>query len=375
MSIRSTLYGHVAPVLRRHQQLKKLALATETGIERWRHTMATRLPQLIHPQPRHLTVAITAYCNLRCLGCRYGRDFMPHQQLPWPVARDLLDDAKAAGFEMVRLYGGEPLLHPDLPKMIEHSVSLGLRTYVTTNGILLADKIDELYAAGLRDLTIGFYGTGEEYDSYVQREHRFDRLAAGIAAVRERYGERISLRMNWLLRRQSCTPGALHQAYEFAVRYAMPIQVDLIHYSLPYFTEGPERMLQFRPEDRAQIDEVVAELLRLKTARPEMFDQSPQGLLSIPDWLLKGPAMRVPCDKYQMIWVGADGTVQLCYVTFRFGNLHEQRLRDMLFTPAHTQASRDAFALRCPNCHCGYDSRIRKHEPSFSRYDAQLRRS
>lgn len=219
MSIRSTLYGHVAPVLRRHQQLKKLALATETGIERWRHTMAAHLPQLIQPQPRHLTVAVTAYCNLRCLGCRYGRDFMPNQQLPWPVARDLLDDAKAAGFEMVRLYGGEPLLHPDLPKMIEHSVSLGLRTYVTTNGILLEEKIDELYAAGLRDLTIGFYGTGEEYDSYVQRRDRFAQLETGIAAVRERYGNRISLRMNRLLRRQSCSIAALHAAYSFAERY------------------------------------------------------------------------------------------------------------------------------------------------------------
>lgn len=148
--------------------------------------------------------------------------------------------------------------------------------------------------------------------------------------------------------------------------------VDLIHYSLPCFTEGPERMLQFRPEDRGMIEEVVAELIRLKRARPEMFDQSPEGLRSIPDWLLKGPAMRVPCDKYQMIWVGADGTVQLCYVTFRLGSLHEQRLRDLLFTPAHEQAARDAFVVRCPNCHCGYDCRIRKHASSHRRYTSQL---
>jgi cyclic pyranopterin phosphate synthase len=93
-----------------------------------------------------------------------------------------------------------------------------------------------------------------------------------------------------------------------------------------------------------------------------------EGLRSIPDWLLKGAAMRVPCDAYQMIWVGADGTVQLCYVTFRLGNLHEKPLTDLLFTAAHRQAARSAFALDCPNCHCHYDRRIRKHAPSLQRF-------
>lgn len=43
---------------------------------------------------------------------------------------------------------------------------------------------------------------------------------------------------------------------------------------------------------------------------------------SITDWLLKGPEMRVPCDAYCMVWVGADGSVKLCCVTFLLGSLH-----------------------------------------------------
>jgi hypothetical protein len=31
-------------------------------------------------------------------------------------------------------------------------------------------------------------------------------------------------------------------------------------------------------------------------------------------------------------------------------------------------AARDAFALRCPNCHCGYDERTRKHLPTRRAY-------
>jgi molybdenum cofactor biosynthesis enzyme MoaA len=43
---------------------------------------------------------------------------MPGTELDWPIVRDLLDDAQRAGVRGVRLYGGEPLLHPDLGKMI-----------------------------------------------------------------------------------------------------------------------------------------------------------------------------------------------------------------------------------------------------------------
>ena len=183
---------------------------------------------------------------------------------------------------------------------------------------------------------------------------------------------KIGLRMNWLLMRPSCSVAALHEAYRYVEKYNFPMRVDLIHYSLPYFTEGPEKMLQFCAEDLPAIREVTKELVRLKLAQPELIDQSAVSLASIPDWLLKGEAMRVPCDKYQMLWIGADGTVQLCYVTFKLGNLHETRLRELLFTPLHHQAARDAFAVNCPNCHCGYDSRVHKHLPSLRKYSAEL---
>ena len=141
-----------------------------------------------------------------------------------------------------------------------------------------------------------------------------------------------------------------------------------MHYSLPYFTEGPDRMLQFRPEDRGQIERVVSELIRLKQEHPERISDTLRHLRSIPDWLMKGPDMRVPCDAYRLLWVGADGTTQLCYVTVRLGNLRDMRLRDMLFTHAHRQASRDAYALNCPNCHCDASDRINKDFSSRLKY-------
>ena len=351
-----------------HEDVKQVLRRAEQAAGMVEHSLAQVVPAVIQPRPRRMTVAITAHCNLRCIGCRYGRDFMPGEQLSLAEVCALLDDAKAAGVELVRLYGGEPLLHRDLPAMVRHARALGLATYVTTNGTLLQQKIDALFEAGLRNITIGFYGTDDAYDSYVQRTQRFAKLREGIEYARERYGSALSLQLNYLIMRPSCTIPALEAAWAFAERFDMSFHTDLIHYSLPYFTDGQEGDLQFRPEDEAAIRAVTAALSRLKQQHPQRVRESLASIHSIPDWLLKGPDMRVPCDVKNLLWVGADGTVQLCYVTFNLGNIRERPLREMLFTPVHRAAARDAFQLKCPNCHCERDGRIQKHAPSRVRY-------
>jgi cyclic pyranopterin phosphate synthase len=348
--------------------LKRVLTELEYGAAALGQGAAAIVPAMMRARPRRITIAITAYCNLRCIGCRYGRDFMPGHQLTLDEVRSVLDDAHQAGVTTARLYGGEPLLHRDLPAMVRHSVGLGMSTYVTTNGILLRQKIDELFEAGLRSITIGYYGSGEAYDGYTQRPGRFTRLEEGLAYARARFGDALAMQLNYLIMRPSCTPAALEAGWKLARRFDMTFHTDLIHYSLPYFTDGSEGDLQFRLDDEPAIRALVAELERLKSAEPDRIPESVESLRSIPDWLLNGPGMRVPCDVRKLIWVGADGTVQLCYVTFKLGNIRERPLREMLFTPPHHAAARDAFRLNCPNCHCERNERIMKHLPSRIRY-------
>ena len=368
MSVRSTVKKLIKPVLKSNEGLKPFIKEADIRLDLLRHTAAEHFPQLIRPDPRKLYVTLTAECNYRCKGCHYGRDFMPGHTLPLQIVKDLLDDAKAAGFERIRLYGGEPLLHPDLPEIVKHVSRLGVKTWITTNALLLRKKVDRLVDAGLRQLSFGFYGLGDEYDRYVGRKGAFAVVEEGFEYTRKRYGKSLSMHLDWLLMRPTCNRETIHATWEFAKRFDMPLFVNLVHYSLPYFTGMENEELQFTPEDRPLIEEMTAELLRFQEERPDLFLNSRAGLRSIPDWLIKGPNMKVPCTEYRLIWVGADGTVQLCYVTFKLGNLHEKRLRDMLFTPEHVKAAQDAFQLNCPNCHCSYDVRVLRHAPSRRLY-------
>jgi MoaA/NifB/PqqE/SkfB family radical SAM enzyme len=366
--LRSWLLKCFRPSLDKHPYLKQAAIQLDTTANLVKHSVATVAPFVIRPTPRQLTIAITAACNYECTGCRYGRDFMVGNHLKLDLVRTLLDDAAAAGMTTVRLYGGEPLVHPDLAEMIRHANAVGILPYITTNGFLLDRKIDQLYAAGLRIATLGYYGWGSAYDEYTSRPGAFQHFCKGLAAVRARCGDDFKLQLNFLLMRRSCSIEELTRAWEIVCAYDMKLQVDLVHYSLPYFTEGPNRILQFTAEDEPGIRRFTDELLRLKSSQPARISDSEISIRSIPEWLLKGPAMRVPCDAYNMIWVGADGTVQLCYVTFPIGNLHRTRLRELLYNDAHRAAARDCFHLECPNCHCERGTRMAKHLPSRIRY-------
>lgn len=343
--------------------------------ERWTSTLAEHWPSVIRARTEKITIAITAHCNLRCQGCRYGRDFMPGAQLPLEVVRALLEDAAAAKVPAVRLYGGEPLLHPDVVEMVQIANTLGVGCYMTTNALILDKKIAALHAAGLRKVTIGYYGQDGAFDDYVQRPGRFARLIESLTETRRQFGpETLDLQFNFLLSRRSATIEAVNEVVAFADRFEGSIHIDVVHYSLPYFQEGTDRELQFISDDKPAVDKVIDHLLRLKSARPKLFTESEIAIASFADWALKQDEMKIPCDARKLLWVGADGSVMLCYVTFPLGNLREQRLSEILYSKAHHDAAKGAFQLDCPNCHCEAASRVEKHAPSYRKYSADAAR-
>lgn len=343
--------------------------------ERWTSTLAEHWPAVIRARTEKITIAITAHCNLRCQGCRYGRDFMPGSQLPLETVRALLEDAAAAKVPAVRLYGGEPLLHPDVVEMVQIANTLGVGCYMTTNALMLDKKIAALHAAGLRKVTIGYYGQDGDFDDYVQRPGRFARLVESLTETRRQFGpEDLDLQFNFLLSRRSANIAAIDEVVAFADRFEGSIHIDVVHYSLPYFQEGNDRELQFTPDDKPAVDRAIDHLLKLKSARPRLFTESEIAIASFADWALQQDQMKIPCDARKLLWVGADGSVMLCYVTFPLGNLHEQRLSEILYSKAHHDAAKGAFQLNCPNCHCEAASRVEKHAPSHRKYAADAAR-
>ncbi|MFK7739660.1 MAG: radical SAM/SPASM domain-containing protein [Planctomycetota bacterium] len=367
MNTRSRLLRRLKPLLRDGGTVKNLLKRQDERLLRWKHGAARRFPALIRPTPRQITIAITAACNYRCRGCRYGRDFMVGERLDLQTVQHCLDDAAAAGVATARFYGGEPLLHPDLGEMIRHAASLGMEPYVTTNGALLEKRIDELYDAGLRWLSMGFYGLDGSYDDYVQKPGMFDKLRRSLSYVRERYDDGIAIQLNYVLSRLSCSVDNVRAVWQLVREFDLHMGVDPISRTIPFFTP-PGEDLAIDEDLRQELIAVREEFISLKNRFPHRVVPSTTFLRALPELLLEDLAAEIPCDAYEMLWVGADGTVQLCDTHFELGNLKQTRLRNLLFTEEHRCAARDGFGLKCPTCMCKIDSRIRKFGPTVHKY-------
>jgi MoaA/NifB/PqqE/SkfB family radical SAM enzyme len=103
-------------------------------------------------------IVIIRRCNLSCGYCNEYDDKSP------PVPYDVLDlrlrKLRALRAWMLCITGGEPTLHPDLPRLVRRATDLGFRRrQIISNGYRLSRKLVEaLNEAGLTDLQISVDG-------------------------------------------------------------------------------------------------------------------------------------------------------------------------------------------------------------------------
>jgi len=115
--------------------------------------------------PLYLDVEPTNFCNMKCNFCtgqqqgKRSRGYMTYQ-----LFCKIANQAKDMGVQGIRfLRWGEPLLSPDIFRMISYANSRGLLTHVTTNGKLLTvENATKLIDSGLDSIIISFQGVDAE---------------------------------------------------------------------------------------------------------------------------------------------------------------------------------------------------------------------
>jgi len=98
-------------------------------------------------------VVITRRCNLACGYCNEYDDFSPPVPLPTLLAR--IDHLAKLKTRSITFTGGEPLLHPDLEKIIRAGRQHGIIVTMITNGFRLSrERIERLNDADLQAMQI-----------------------------------------------------------------------------------------------------------------------------------------------------------------------------------------------------------------------------
>lgn len=138
--------------------------------------------------PAVCDVSVTDACNAACDFCGFARDKRAGQNRHWidrnALARGL-PSLSRRGIKYFGIQGGEPLLHPEVDRIIADAAEIGMRVALVTNGWLLPNKIDAIASAGLRTLTVSL-------DSANVVTHEKNRGLSGLTARIQQGLERAS---------------------------------------------------------------------------------------------------------------------------------------------------------------------------------------
>ncbi|MBE3585504.1 GTP 3',8-cyclase MoaA [Desulfofundulus thermocisternus] len=133
----------------------------------------------------YLRVSVTDRCNLRCRYCMppQGVSVVPRREiLSLEEITRVVEAATEVGVKKVRLTGGEPLVRRGITELVRKLAGIPEIDDValTTNGILLAGKAEQLKAAGLCRVNISLDTLKPERFSFITRGGSLEAVWRGI---------------------------------------------------------------------------------------------------------------------------------------------------------------------------------------------------
>jgi len=107
----------------------------------------------------------TNKCNMYCKHCYRDAGKAAKNELDTEEGKSLIDEIAKAGFKIMVFSGGEPLVRPDIYELVEHSVKVGLRPVLGSNGTLITKEVAK------RLKSVGTMGIGISLDSLNPKKH------------------------------------------------------------------------------------------------------------------------------------------------------------------------------------------------------------
>ncbi|HQT67477.1 MAG: hopanoid biosynthesis associated radical SAM protein HpnH [Rhodospirillales bacterium 20-60-12] len=203
-------------------------------------------------------------CNLACSGC--GKIDYPapilNQRLSVDECMEAVDDC---GAPVVAIAGGEPLLHKEMPEIVEKILARGKFIYLCTNALLLEKQLDKFKPHKNFCWDIHLDGDKGMHDAAVSQEGVYERAIAAIRAVKAR-GFRVSI---------NCTlfDGADPQRVADFLDTVTEIGVDGVMTSPGYAYERAPDQEHFLNRQRTK--ELFRAIFRRGKGKAWKFNQSP----------------------------------------------------------------------------------------------------
>ena len=203
--------------------------------------------------PGHVACTVfTCGCDFRCPFCHNAslvRGNGEDMELSEEELFRFLDSRKKL-LDGVAVTGGEPLLHPETPALLEKIRGLGLAVKLDTNGSF-PEALEQILDAGLADyVAVDVKSSPEKYDRVCGREGMFDKVARSIGLL-------MKGSVDYEFR--TTVAAGLHEVED--VRGAARVIAGAKRYFLQNFKETEDLLepwSRFAPVDRETLEKMLA---------------------------------------------------------------------------------------------------------------------
>ncbi|RME33073.1 MAG: adenosyl-hopene transferase HpnH [Gammaproteobacteria bacterium] len=202
-------------------------------------------------------------CNLACAGC--GKIDYPDEILDKRLGyEECMAAIDECGAPIVSIAGGEPLIHKEMPRIVEGFIERRKFVYLCTNALLLDRRMDDYEPSPYLTFSVHLDGNEDRHDASVCRPGVFRKVTEVIRKARER-GFRVTI---------NCTLFQGESAEEVArfMDRMMELGVEGVTISPGYSYERAPRQDVFL--NRRNAKQLFRDLFRLGRGRKWRFNQS-----------------------------------------------------------------------------------------------------
>lgn len=278
-------------------------------------------------------------CNLACAGC--GKIDHPKEVLQQRMSvADALAAVDECGAPMVSIPGGEPLIHKDMPAIVDGIVARKKFVYLCTNALLLKKKLDDYTPSPYLTFSVHLDGNREVHDESVCQEGVFDKAVEAIRLARER-GFRVNVNCTLF---QGTDPRETADFFD----YVTDLGIDGITVSPGYSYDHAPRQDVFLP--RSQSKQLFRDIFSEEKGRGSRWPISQSGLFK--DFLAGNQSYQ--CTPWSNPTYNVFGWQRPCYLLVDEGYADSFKA---LMEETDWESYGTGRNPKCDNCmaHCGYE--------------------
>lgn len=137
---------------------------------------------------RFVWLEITGKCQLECAHCYASSGPRgTHGTMTQSDWMAVIDQCAGLGTRMVQFIGGEPTLHPGLPRLVNHAVERGLEIEVFSNLVHVSDALWKVFSQPRVRLATSYYADRQaQHEAITKRRGSYQRTKANIVEALRR---------------------------------------------------------------------------------------------------------------------------------------------------------------------------------------------